>query len=132
MIRPLRFLLLLALPLLIAVPSHASLALKPQHAVPDAKWQGGNFQDTSFEGVRYISSQFLESLFGREGSWVPDRQKFVIPDSSGKKWFFTIDNPYMNIGDEVCNLVYPVRRGPEFLYLPLNPLVRLVNARGWS
>ncbi|HKP96365.1 MAG TPA: N-acetylmuramoyl-L-alanine amidase [Fibrobacteria bacterium] len=130
----------LLLPLLLAAAAHASISLKPARAPEAAEaegakraWQGGTFADTSFEGVRYVSSQFLESLFGREGSWVPDRQKFVIPDSSGKKWYFTLDNPYMNIGDEVCNLVYPVRRGPEFLYLPVTSLVRLLNARlGWS
>ncbi|MEO6097503.1 MAG: N-acetylmuramoyl-L-alanine amidase [Fibrobacteria bacterium] len=100
----------------------------PANEAPN-RWQGGTFPDTSFEGVRYISSQFLEGLFSREGAWVPDRQKFVIPDSSGRKWFFTLDNPYMNIGDEVVNLVYPVRRGPEFLFLPLTSLVRVVNQR---
>lgn len=130
----------LLLPFLFAVSAQASISLKPSPAPASQdgnqggrKWQGGTFADTSFEGVRYVSSQFLESLFGHEGSWVPDRQKFVIPDTSGRKWYFTIDNPYMNIGDEVCNLVYPVRRGPEFLYLPVTSLVRLVNNRqGWS
>jgi N-acetylmuramoyl-L-alanine amidase len=114
-----------------AAPSRASVTLKTPAPTTDApvRWQGGTFPDTSFEGVRYISSQFLEDLFGREGAWVPDRQKFVIPDSSGRKWFFTLDNPYMNIGDEVVNLIYPVRRGPEFLYLPLTSLVRVLNQR---
>jgi N-acetylmuramoyl-L-alanine amidase len=109
----------------------ASVTLKTPSLAADApsRWQGGTFPDTSFDGVRYVSSQFLEGLFGREGSWVPDRQKFVIPDSSGKKWYFTLDNPYMNIGDEVVNLVYPVRRGAEFLYLPLTSMVRVVNQR---
>ena len=118
----------LLFPVLLAVAAlsaHASITLKP--ASPLQKWTGGTFADTSFEGVRYVSSQFLESLFGREGSWVPDRQKFVIPDSSGRKWYFTVDNPYMNIGDDVFNLIYPVRRGAEFLYLPVNSLVRLLN-----
>jgi N-acetylmuramoyl-L-alanine amidase len=112
-------------------PAAASVALHPSQAALAAgsRWQGGTFPDTSFEGVRYVSSQFLEGLFGREGGWVPDRQKFVIPDSAGKKWYFTLDNPYMNIGDEVVNLVYPVRRGAEFLYLPLTSLVRVVNQR---
>jgi N-acetylmuramoyl-L-alanine amidase len=125
------------LPLLLAFAAHASILLKPAEPVDASgqsrRWQGGTFPDTSFEGVRYVSSRFLESLFGKEGSWVPDRQKFVIPDSAGRKWYFTIDNPYMNIGDEVCNLIYPVRRGPEFLYLPVTSLVRLLNARlGWA
>lgn len=120
--------------LLFALSAHASVPIKPVRTAESAGngapvWAGGTFPDTSFEGVRYVSSRFLESLFGREGGWVPDRQKFVIPDSSGKKWYFTIDNPYMNIGDDVFNLIYPVRRGPEFLFLPLNPLLRLLNQR---
>ncbi len=114
---------ILALGLLLAgaAPASAGVALA-----------GGNFPDTSFEGVRYVSSQFLEGLFGREGAWVPDRQKFVIPDSTGRKWYFTLDNPFMNVGDEVGNLVYPVRRGPEFLYLPLPPLLRVLGQHGWK
>ncbi|MDQ3001087.1 MAG: N-acetylmuramoyl-L-alanine amidase [Fibrobacterota bacterium] len=111
-----------------ALESRSFVTLKPA-AIQEGRWQGSTFPDTSFEGVRYVSSQFLESLFGREGSWVPDRQKFVIPDTSGKKWYFTLDNPYMNIGDEVVNLIYPVRRGPQFLYLPLPSLLRVVNQR---
>jgi N-acetylmuramoyl-L-alanine amidase len=112
-----------------ASPACASLALKPVQP-SQGRWAGGSFPDTSFEGVRYVSSLFLENLFGREGAWVPDRQKFVIPDSSGKKWFFTLDNPYMNIGDEVFNLGFPVRRGSEFFYLPLPSLLRILNQRG--
>ncbi len=121
--------------LLLSAPSvQAAITLRPSQTVSGsegaaARWQGGTFPDTSFEGVRYVSSQFLEGLFGREGSWVPDRQKFVIPDSGGRKWFFTLDNPYMNIGDEVVNLVYPVRRGAEFLYLPVTSLIRVLNQR---
>jgi N-acetylmuramoyl-L-alanine amidase len=91
----------------------------------------GTFPDTAFEGVRYVSSRLLESLFRREGAWVPERQKFVLDDSSGRKWYFTLDNPYINIGDEVFNLIYPVRRGPEYLYLPLPPLLRILDQKGW-
>jgi N-acetylmuramoyl-L-alanine amidase len=108
---------------------HAGIVLKPKPGA--ASWPGGTFPDTAFEGVRYVSSQFLENLFAREGAWVPDRQKFVLPDSAGRKWYFTLDNPYINIGDEVANLVYPVRRGPDFLYLPVPSLLRVLEQKGW-
>lgn len=85
--------------------------------------------DTVFEGVRYVSTSFLEALFGQEGGWVPDRQKYVVTDSTGRRWTFTLDNPYMNIGDEVFNLGFPMRRGPDFLYLPLPSLLRILNGR---
>ena len=121
---------ILAAAMALALPAAATVSLNPAH--PGLAWAGGTFPDTSFEGVRYVSSRFLESLFAREGSWVPDRQKFVLPDSTGRKWYFTLDNPFMNIGEEVGNLVYPVRRGPEFLYLPLPPLLRLLGQKGWA
>jgi N-acetylmuramoyl-L-alanine amidase len=35
----------------------------------------------------------------------------------------------MNIGDEVLNLGFPVRRGPDLLYLPLPSLLRILNGR---
>lgn len=117
---------------LLAAGARAGVALKLQSTEGGPAWPGGTFPDTSFEGVRYVSSQFLENLFSREGAWVPDRQKFVLPDSAGRKWYFTLDNPYINIGDEVANLVYPVRRGPEFLYLPLPPLLRVLAQKGWT
>ncbi len=110
----------------------ANVILKPRPDAVAGSWQGGTFPDTSFEGVRYVSSRFLENLFAREGAWVPDRQKFVLPDSSGRKWYFTLDNPFINVGDEVANLIYPVRRGPEFLFLPLPPLLRLLAQKGWA
>lgn len=119
---------LLACSLLGALPASAALEIKP--AVPrEGRWPGGAFPDTVFEGVRYVSTSLLEDLFGREGSWVPDRQKYVVTDSAGRKWIFTLDNPYMNIGDEVLNLGFPVRRGPDVLYLPLPSLLRILNGR---
>lgn len=124
---------ILAAAMALALPAAATVTLNPANPpTPGMAWAGGTFADTSFEGVRYVSSRFLESLFAREGSWVPDRQKFVLPDSTGRKWYFTLDNPFMNIGEEVGNLVYPVRRGPEFLYLPLPPLLRLLQQKGWA
>jgi N-acetylmuramoyl-L-alanine amidase len=127
-----RFLIALALAACLSPAAFANVLLKPKADAGAAAWQGGTFPDTSFEGVRYVSSRFLENLFAREGAWVPDRQKFVLPDSSGRKWYFTLDNPYINVGDEVDNLIYPVRRGPEFLYLPLPPLLRLLALKGWA
>jgi N-acetylmuramoyl-L-alanine amidase len=120
--------LLFALSLFGAVAASASLEIKP--ATPqEGRWPGGAFPDTVFEGVRYVGTGFLENLFGREGSWVPDRQKYVVTDSAGRKWTFTLDNPYMNIGDEVLNLGFPVRRGPDLIYLPLPSLLRIMNGR---
>lgn len=108
-----------------------SITLKPTQAAKN-KWGGGTFADTSFEDVQYISSQFLENLFGHEGTWVPDRQKFVITDVEEKKWFFSLDNPYMNLGDSVFNLSFPVRRGAEYLYLPATSLLRILNQHGYA
>jgi N-acetylmuramoyl-L-alanine amidase len=132
MTRPLAIASILAAALLLPAGAGANVALKPKTGEPAGSWQGGTFPDTSFEGVRYVSSRFLENLFAREGAWVPDRQKFVLPDSAGRKWYFTLDNPFINVGDEVDNLIYPVRRGPEFLYLPLPPLLRLLAQKGWA
>jgi N-acetylmuramoyl-L-alanine amidase len=122
----------LACGLCLAPSPFANVTLKPKPGAAASAWQGGTFPDTSFEGVRYVSSRFLENLFAREGAWVPDRQKFVLPDSAGRKWYFTLDNPFINVGEEVDNLIYPVRRGPEFLYLPLPPLLRLLAQKGWA
>lgn len=123
----------LALAILLPAAATANVVLKPKPGpgASASSWPGGTFPDTSFEGIHYVSFRFLENLFAREGAWVPDRQKFVLPDSTGRKWYFTLDNPYINVGDEVANLIYPVRRGPEFLYLPLPPLLRLLAGKGW-
>ncbi len=121
------------------LPAFSAITLKlaptsSSNSIPNSSpnWKGGSFPDTSFENILYVSSQFLESVFGHEGSWVPDRQKLVLTDVTGKKWIFTLDNPYMNIGDEVYNLGFPVRRGPEYLYLPLPSLLRILTLRGLS
>ncbi|HLP43140.1 MAG TPA: N-acetylmuramoyl-L-alanine amidase, partial [Fibrobacteria bacterium] len=119
---------ILSLLLLVTAPAKASLELKPLNR-QDSRWQGGAYPDTTFEGMSYVSTLFLESLFAREGSWIPDRQKYVISDSAGRRWTFTLDNPYMNIGDEVFNLGFPARRGPDLLYLPVPSLLRILNGR---
>ena len=126
--------LLFACALLAVSPSAGS----PKGKSSDPKTEGSRgslaaHPDTVFEGVRYVSTSFLEDLFGQEGGWVPDRQKYVVTDSTGRRWTFTLDNPYMNIGDEVFNLGFPVRRGPDLLYIPLPSLLRILNGRlGYS
>jgi N-acetylmuramoyl-L-alanine amidase len=137
------YLLFGLLPLFINPCTFAAVQIKPSSTNsiegPGAKagsvamsWPGGTFPDTLYEGMQYVSSLFLESLFSSEGAWIPDRQKFVLADSSGKKWYFTLDNPYMNIGNEVFNLGFPVRRGPEYLFLPVTALLRILNQRGYA
>lgn len=122
------FLSILLFAFLIPEPASASLELKSTSS-QESRWQGGAFPDTVFEGVRYVSTLFLENLFGREGTWVPDRQKYIVTDSTGRKWTFTLDNPYMNIGDEIFNLGFPMRRGPDLLYLPIPSMLRILNGR---
>lgn len=117
--------------LIFSVTVTFAITLKPSSNTQN-HWGGGTFGDTTFEDVQYISSQFLENLFGHEGAWVPDRQKFVIADVEEKKWYFTLDNPYMNIGDSVFNLSFPVRRGAEYLYLPAPSLLRILNRHGYA
>jgi N-acetylmuramoyl-L-alanine amidase len=121
----------LAFLFLLAVPHSAG---SPKGKAPGTKTEAARGRlaahpDTVFEGVRYVSTSFLEDLFGQEGGWVPDRQKYVVTDSTGRRWTFTLDNPYMNIGDEVFNLGFPVRRGPDLLYIPLPSLLRILNGR---
>ncbi len=87
------------------------------------------FPDTVFEGIPYVSPAILESVFGQRGVWIPDRQKYRIVDGTGAAWFFTLDNPFLIIDDEPYNLIYPVRRGPEKLFIPVPALVSVLNHR---
>jgi N-acetylmuramoyl-L-alanine amidase len=91
------------------------------------KWQGGTFPDSLFDETPYIGLPFLESFLVGQGSWMPDRQKFLLVDGKGRRWLFTLDNPYVAIDGKIWNLTYPVRRGPEHLFLPLHSLRRLLN-----
>lgn len=87
--------------------------------------------DTAFEETPYLGIETLDSLFGIAGQWIPDRQKWVLKENSTGKtrsWVFTLDNAFCSMGDRVYNLTYPVRRGPQRLYVPLYPLLRLLKS----
>jgi N-acetylmuramoyl-L-alanine amidase len=93
--------------------------------------------DTSFEATPYIGIDALDSLLGASGQWIPDRQKWVLKESVGpessasgktRNWVFTLDNAFCSIGDRIFNLTYPVRRGPQKLYVPLHPMLRLLKS----
>ncbi len=92
-------------------------------------WSAQTFPDTVFEGVPHVSPEILEFLFDKKGVWIPDRQKFRIVDGTGAAWYFTLDNPFLVIDDEPYNLIYPVRRGPEKLFLPVPALISVLNHR---
>ncbi len=94
---------------------------------PDERWNGRVFPDTSFEGVSYISHAFIDSLFPGKGQWIPDRQKFITEDSSGTVWYLSLDNPFLIVGEKTYNLTFPVRRGPEQLYLPVGPTFKVLK-----
>jgi N-acetylmuramoyl-L-alanine amidase len=83
--------------------------------------------DTLFENSLYVSSELLEHLFKNTGEPVPDRQKYIIPDEKGRSWYLTIDNPYVLVGEKVYNLVYPVRRGANYIYLPLQQTLSILR-----
>ena len=108
----------------------SSWAIELQFAPDPAAQESGTvfvLKDTLFDNMLYVSSQLVEHIFNTESRPVPVRQKYIIPDREGREWYLTVDNPYIVIGEEVYNLTYPVRRGPNFIYLPLNPLLKLLQ-----
>lgn len=90
---------------------------------------GGVFADSSFEDVAYVSAGFLAELFTRTPQWDPAAQQLRLRDPKGREWSFTLDNPFIAVQGAVYNLTYPVRRGPEHIYLPLHPLLRVLRMR---
>ncbi len=102
----------------------------PAHRGGGVAFGGGTFADTTFEQVSYVSSEFLASLFGTPARWDPLAQQQTITGPGRKDWVFTLDNPFMTVQGEVYNLTYPVRRGPERIYLPLHPVLRVLRAQG--
>jgi N-acetylmuramoyl-L-alanine amidase len=126
----LRFPALAVLCLGLLVPALRALEFPPQQAPGNANavaFPGGVFADSTFEDVTYVSAEFLGELFGNPPLWDPAAQQLRLHDSRGREWSFTLDNPFMSVQDKVYNLTYPVRRGPERIYIPLHPLLRLLR-----
>jgi N-acetylmuramoyl-L-alanine amidase len=90
---------------------------------------GGAFADTTFEDVSYVSTEFLARLFAAEPRWEPAAQQMNLRDPAGREWTITLDNPFIVVEGQSYNLTYPVRRGPERVYLPLQPLLQMLRAR---
>jgi N-acetylmuramoyl-L-alanine amidase len=95
----------------------------------DVQFAGGAYPDTSFEDVPYVSAEFLADLFGQASRWDPQAQQLHIQGGGKREWVFTLDNPFISVKGDVYNLTYPVRRGPERIYLPLHTVLRLLSAR---
>ena len=103
-------------------PAHRSRAM-------DVQFAGGAYADTAFEDVPYVSAEFLADLFGQSTTWDPQAQQLRVQGAGKREWVFTLDNPFASVQGQVYNLTYPVRRGPERVYLPLHTLLRLLSAR---
>lgn len=115
-----------------AVTVFATISFPPYVSGPSSPlpvtYNGGTYADTSFEDVAYVSSEFLGDLFSAAPQWDGDAQQLSLLDPKGRAWSFTLDNPFFAVQGKVHNLTYPVRRGPERIYIPLHPLLRVMKS----
>lgn len=121
------------LPGVASLPHEARATVSFPPYVSDARaatpvnFSGGAYADTSFEDVDYVSAEFLGGLFSAPARWDADAQQLSVTDPKGRAWAFTLDNPFFSVQGTVHNLTYPVRRGPERVYIPLHPLLRVMK-----
>jgi N-acetylmuramoyl-L-alanine amidase len=120
---------ILAVSLAFLVVPEARAVVFPALRNGEVNFRGGTFADTTFEDVAYVSGEFLGDLFANAPRWEPSAQQLRVKDTKGREWSFTLDNPFMAVQGEVFNLTYPVRRGPERIYIPLHPLLRVLRTR---
>ncbi|MBF0429893.1 MAG: N-acetylmuramoyl-L-alanine amidase [Fibrobacteria bacterium] len=85
--------------------------------------------DTVFDNCVYFSVSGLQYLFNDSGAVIPHAQKFIINDNTNRKWYFTVDNPYISIGkyQTVLNLTYPVRKSANDIFIPLHTFIPIYN-----
>ncbi len=122
------FLLALLTPLLTPPAARAAISFPPART-SEVAFGGGTFADTTFEDVAYVTADFMAQLLAATPRWDPAAQQLSLRDAVGREWTFTLDNPFFAVQGRTYNLTYPVRRGPERIYLPLHPLLRVLRAR---
>lgn len=121
------FLLAAALLAVLLSPRPAPAVEFPPTRNAELDFPGGAFADTVFEDVSYVSAELAAVLFGATPEWDPVAQQLRLRDPRGRTWSLTIDNPFVAVGGGLYNLTYPVRRGPERVYLPLQPFLRVLR-----
>ncbi len=88
------------------------------------------FADTTFHGTRYLSLYALAHIFDGSLKAVPWRQKILVEQPGHGTWTFTVDNPYVVKEGKSFNLTYPIRKGPNNIYIPVVSLLRLLDYQG--